>query len=61
MNGTQPLAAQNATSRNGREKPDAMIYARKEHAIPADSVYQIRHYQRGKAVYVTVGSEYDAA
>lgn len=26
------------TSRNGREKPDAMIYAGKQYAIPADSV-----------------------
>ena len=49
------------SSRNGRTKPDAMLYAGKEYSIPGTSAYQIRHYQDGKAVYVTVGSDFDAA
>jgi integrase len=49
------------SSKNGRVKPDAMLYAGKEYRIPADSGYQVRHYQGGKAVYVTVGSDHDAA
>lgn len=49
------------SSKNGRVKPDAMMYDRKEYRIPASSHYPIRHYQGNKAVYVTVGSDYDAA
>lgn len=49
------------SSKNGRVKPDAMLCAGKEYRIPAESAYQIRHYQDGKAVYVTVGSDYYAA
>jgi len=49
------------TSKNGRVKPNAMLYANKEYLIAADSAYQIRHYQGIKAAYVTVGSDYDAA
>ena len=48
------------SAKNGRVKPDAMLYAGKTHSVPADSPYQIRHYQSGKAVYATVGTDYDA-
>ena len=49
------------SSKNGRVKPDAIIYAGKEYRIPATSHYQIRHYSGNKAVHVTIGSDYDAA
>lgn len=49
------------TSKNGRLKADAMLYNGKEYSIDADSVYQIRHYQGQKAVYVNAGSDFEAA
>lgn len=49
------------TSKNGRVKSDAMIFAGKEYPISASSNYQIRHYNGNSPVYVTVGSDYDIA
>jgi integrase len=47
-------------SKNGRYKPDAMLYNGVEY--PAlQGTYQIRHYVGSKAVYVTVGNDLDAA
>jgi integrase len=49
------------SSKNGRVKPDAMTFNGKEYPIPASSHFQLRCYQGNKAVYVTVGSDFDAA
>jgi integrase len=49
------------SSKNGRVKPDAMVYDGKEYRIPASSHYQIRHHEGNKAVYVTVGSDFEVA
>ena len=47
-------------SKNGRIKPDAMLYNGGEYPAP-QGTYQIRTYQGTKAVYVTVGNDLDAA
>jgi hypothetical protein len=47
-------------SKNGRIKPDAMLYKGVEYPAP-QGTYQIRSYQGTKAVYVTVGNDFDAA
>jgi hypothetical protein len=50
-----------ATHRNGKHNPAAMIYTGVEHIIPANSHYQIRHYQGNKTVFTPAGSDYETA
>ena len=47
-------------SKNGRIKPDAMLYNGVEYAAP-QGTYQIRHYVGSKAVYVTLDNDLGAA
>src|ERR1035437_444721 len=47
-------------SKNGRIKPDAMLYNGVEYAAP-QGTYQIRHYVGSKAVYVTLDNALGAA
>lgn len=49
------------SAKNGRVKPDAMLYAGREHPVANDSVYQIRYYEGEKAKYTSVGSDYEEA
>jgi hypothetical protein len=47
-------------SKNGRIKPDAMLYNGIEYSAP-QGTYQIRYYRGAKVVYVTVGNDLNAA
>lgn len=48
------------TARNGRTKPDAMLYAGVEYPTP-NPTFQIRTYDGSKAKYTTIGNDLDAA
>ena len=49
------------TNKNGKHNPGVMTYNGVDYAVPADSLYQIRHYKGAKTVFTRAGNNFEEA